>query len=99
MGSALGLPASQLIGVDIYEDDAGGEYTRHVLADPTEVERYCASLATAGEAILEATGGRGLALVVSPVGVTVRVRVRVRVSPTLTPTPTPTPKPNPNPTP
>ena len=37
MGSALGLPASQLIGVDIYEEDAGGEYTRHVLADPTEV--------------------------------------------------------------
>ena len=26
-----------LVQADIYEDDAGGEYTRHVLADPAEV--------------------------------------------------------------
>ena len=38
-----------------------------MLAEPTDVEAYCASLGPVGDAILEATGGRGVALAVSSV--------------------------------
>ena len=38
-----------------------------MLAKPTYVEGYCASLGQVGEAILKVTGGRGVALAVSSV--------------------------------
>ena len=66
IGEQFGLPASQLFGVDVY-DDPSTTYTRHVLANPDDEGAYCASLDALGATILEATGGAGVTIAVSSV--------------------------------
>ena len=65
MHMALGTPPSRLLGLDIFASEAHrGEYTRHVLADPKDVDAYCASLDALAEQLLERTvhsGGVALA--------------------------------------
>ena len=80
IGEQFGLPASQLFGIDVYDDPAT-TYTRHVLANPDDEGAYCASLEALGATILEATGGAGVTIAVSSVTFHHVPTRRVRLSP------------------
>lgn len=62
-------PEKQLACIDIYEADATGQYTRHVLPDPSTAgeEEYCEAVARLEEPLLASTDGEGMALVTSAV--------------------------------
>ena len=80
IGEQFGLPATQLFGIDVYDDPAT-TYTRHVLANPDDEGAYCASLEALGGTILEATGGAGVTIAVSSVTFHHVPTRRVRLSP------------------
>ena len=57
IGELLGLPPHNLLGVDIFDADTAGRYTRHVTADPSDEAAYCASLSQIAQNISRWTGG------------------------------------------
>ena len=57
----------QLHCIDIYESATAGQYTRHVLPNPSDKAHYCEAAAALEPLLRQASGGNGLAAVFSSV--------------------------------